>query len=1271
MRVKKLFLILALLCAVAQGAWAQASWAEVYAMTNTTAASWTQLNAGSTTGMTLGAANTTTYYYANSNLSFTNSSVGGSGLTIQGVVYLYLPEGVTITCKGANAGQPTGAGAGIELAEGNALYLIGQGAVNATGGNAADGVNGANGSDAGYDNSNYWSGTGGNGGNGGGGAGAGIGSRGGDGGSGGAGAARVVSGYSHAGGRSGANATAGATADAMGNLYVTPSFVNLTATGGTAANSCGSGGSAGKSVLYDAATYNYCAAGGGGGGGGGFGGAASNIGTGGPGGGGGGGGASGNLEWCNSGYYVVSAPAGKGGQNIDSSWAGNGAESILNYNGINNGQVVSNSSGWSNNDSYVSSQPTGTGGTGGAAGNATIGDTPITVTVKMPDQVEWDIVCSQTNTGRSDWTALPFGAHNGATIGSPESTTYYYATGDLIFANKNPGGSGLTILGTVYLYIPIGEQLTCTGVNASGTSCGGAGIELTAGNTLYLIGGGKLVATGGNAANGSHGQNGGNASFEHTHWIKSGYGGRGGDGGGGAGAGIGTRGGNGGAGGAGGAAKEGYNDATGDVGSDGAAGGTAAEMGTLYIYQMPAPTTEIHGGSGGRPWSLEGYGGLHALDDENSDGEWDVYNIWSLGGGGGGGAGGFGGPASNIGTGGPGGGGGGGGSSGSIQYRNPLGDLKFYQVGALGGGGGANADGTLSYAGESTLMDSDRGPNVGQRRRETKSYENAGWYNGVDHRAAGGNGGGCGSASIPGEGTTVEKQYMFSAIISSTKEWDIFTYLVGSGTDFSGKTVQLTEDISVSRMAGTSLSNAFHGTFEGGGHTLTFTRGTSESAFDEENCAPFRYVDNATIQNLKVAGDIYTSQKYAAGLVASNSGTTTITNCVVSTVIHSSVSGDGTHGGIVAMPASDSKTDIAGCVYNGRLLSTHDTSYCGGLVGWSGDNTVTVNHSLYAPDANIAVAQGESPIDNGATFVRGNNPTVKDNCYYTETMGSAQGLRAIVSATAPDDLGSLIKDYGMVKAYENGLLYDGIYYRPVLDISLLNNSDNSATISDANGHLADVTLQDRYIYKDGTWKTLYLPFDVTLSDSPLDGAEARPLTDAYISGSTLNLTFDDPVTTLVAGTPYIIKWESSDPLVCLDSPVFNVVTIDATDNSFDNHAGGDARVRFLGTYKNLSINPGDNSILLMAETLHYPPSPAILGAQSAYFKIGEDGSNPPRITSINIKYGKGGIPTGISGVTTDARSGADGWYTIDGRRLAGKPTQSGIYINNGQKILIK
>ena len=53
MRTKQLFLTLALLCAMVQGAWAQASWDEVYAMTNTTEANWTALPEGTTAGATI------------------------------------------------------------------------------------------------------------------------------------------------------------------------------------------------------------------------------------------------------------------------------------------------------------------------------------------------------------------------------------------------------------------------------------------------------------------------------------------------------------------------------------------------------------------------------------------------------------------------------------------------------------------------------------------------------------------------------------------------------------------------------------------------------------------------------------------------------------------------------------------------------------------------------------------------------------------------------------------------------------------------------------------------------------------------------------------------------------------------------------------------------------------------------------------------------------------------------------------------------------------
>ena len=44
MRIKQLFLTLALLCAMVQGAWAQDSWDDVYAMTGSGYNDWTAIN---------------------------------------------------------------------------------------------------------------------------------------------------------------------------------------------------------------------------------------------------------------------------------------------------------------------------------------------------------------------------------------------------------------------------------------------------------------------------------------------------------------------------------------------------------------------------------------------------------------------------------------------------------------------------------------------------------------------------------------------------------------------------------------------------------------------------------------------------------------------------------------------------------------------------------------------------------------------------------------------------------------------------------------------------------------------------------------------------------------------------------------------------------------------------------------------------------------------------------------------------------------------------
>jgi alpha-amylase len=49
-------------------------------------------------------------------------------------------------------------------------------------------------------------------------------------------------------------------------------------------------------------------------------------------------------------------------------------------------------------------------------------------------------------------------------------------------------------------------------------------------------------------------------------------------------------------------------------------------------------------------------------------------------------------------------------------------------------------------------------------------------------------------------------------------------------------------------------------------------------------------------------------------------------------------------------------------------------------------------------------------------------------------------------------------------------------------------------------------------------------------------------------------------------------------------------------------------------------------------------------------------------------------PTGINSVDNSQSaigSEAGAWYTIDGRKLSGKPAQKGIYIVNGRKVAVK
>ena len=311
--------------------------------------------------------------------------------------------------------------------------------------------------------------------------------------------------------------------------------------------------------------------------------------------------------------------------------------------------------------------------------------------------------------------------------------------------------------------------------------------------------------------------------------------------------------------------------------------------------------------------------------------------------------------------------------------------------------------------------------------------------------------------------------------IHSAAGWNAFCDMIDGGETFSGKTVKLGADITVTRMAGSS-DKPFSGTFDGQGNTLTLNYGTADNPVDAQFVAPFvmTYWNTTPIfRNLTIDGHIYeaykgseeahnvgglighlygevtiehctsnveiTSTGGASGFVGLCEHTVSFTDCVSSAVVHSN---GGNNSGFVSWSrASGHAISFEGCVFNGKLLQNDGSgSYNGGFIGWTGSSkTVTFTNCLCAP---AALADGETMAgDNSATFARGwNANTTATNSYYTTVLGSAQGkqLRSIEAGNYVNiGFSGAAKTYSVsgITAYLNsdnsfntGLIYNNVMY---------------------------------------------------------------------------------------------------------------------------------------------------------------------------------------------------------------------------------------------------
>ena len=353
--------------------------------------------------------------------------------------------------------------------------------------------------------------------------------------------------------------------------------------------------------------------------------------------------------------------------------------------------------------------------------------------------------------------------------------------------------------------------------------------------------------------------------------------------------------------------------------------------------------------------------------------------------------------------------------------------------------------------------------------------------------------------------------------IKTAEGWNYFCQRLKVDTElngFSGKTIELAGDITVTTMAG-NYEHLFKGTFDGKGHTLTFNY-----TADMPNSAPFCITNGATIRSLHVTGLIQAGNyAYCGGLVGSANGSLTIENCRVSTQISSTISGTAFNGGFVGLLSSQyNQCHITGCVFDGLICNSNtwnQTYGCGGFIGAMSQYGYAILkdclflHGQYDNNANKCELLWGYDNDKNSTFFYRSNGYGEGkltNCFYVGTRGLKQGSPAVESADAPDNFAHFgtPTDHGFLKIYGHTMVFDGKYYTPTYG-DLVETYDYSGVKSynieydDAPLGIPDITsplwtesLRYNRSFTAGKPMTVMLPFNFTRNRITLAGSNENP-----------------------------------------------------------------------------------------------------------------------------------------------------------------------------------
>ena len=512
-------------------------------------------------------------------------------------------------------------------------------------------------------------------------------------------------------------------------------------------------------------------------------------------------------------------------------------------------------------------------------------------------------------------------------------------------------------------------------------------------------------------------------------------------------------------------------------------------------------------------------------------------------------------------------------------------------------------------------------------------------------------------------------------LIGSVQDWKEFADIVNSGTNTAAN-AKMTADIDLGddqtyispTWYGEFSDKHYHGTFDGQGHTLTVHYNSSNMWH-----TPFSQTSGATIKNLHVAGTITSTSSGAShmsGLISNSAGNDVIENVWVS-------------------------ADITG--------GNNSWIECGAFVGCNNCGNTTITDCLFT--GSITTTGGNNGCFAGYNQGYQNSTITTNNCLSTGTFNFTSGGVSV---------GTINNSY--VKSYPNSIpadmqvtdaqLTDGTttanlqagrsevvwVQDPVTNQPMLATFANAVTLTDGD----DLTALSAYAGKAckvaysrsftaGKSSTICLPFAFAKGSV----GTFYTFTGITHEGSNYEATMTEYTgDNLVPNTPYLFT-----PSTTGSVDFGGTYTLPASITAGSTVSGD---WTYLGTYETIEWTTAPTGIygfsaqavgdiqqgefVKVGAYVRIKPMRCYLkykngtenyvGAPGMNRAAGEELPETIKVRLISANGEVTAIGT-LQTTTGEVTFDKDAWYSLDGRRIEGKPSKKGIYVNNGKKILIK